>query len=146
MQWCVSGICHRCKYVDHISSALCRWPSGRLYKLTKLKIISWPSGRLHIRRCSAAYACQEPLPMMGPPPRGLNRLLIRRLIGENIQSSPARPAGATPSYGWPLVNQPFIGMVGPWLAIYSLYGGYGWPLVSPCLYRQSDTKQARVEF
>ena len=73
------------------------WPSG---------IIScWPSGRLHIRRFTAAYACQQPLPMMGPPPRGLNRLLIRRLIGENIQSSPARPAGATPSYG---------GMVGPW--------------------------------
>ena len=58
-----------------------------------------------------------------PPLRGLNRLLIRRLIGENIQSSPARPAGATPSYGWPLVNQPFIGMVGPWLTIYSFIWG-----------------------
>ena len=70
-----------------------------------------------------------------PPPRGLNRLLIRRLIGENIQSSPARPAGATPSYGggwlalgqptlhwdgWPLVNYILLymgGMVGPWSAL-----------------------------
>ena len=71
---------------------------------------------------------------------GLHRLLIHRLIGENIQSSLARTAGVTPSYG---------GMVGPWSVDISadsfLYGEDGWPLdlVSPCLYRLGSLAQNR---